>query len=271
MGSKKVTGGGWAVAPVVLAGLLGAAGAVAACGGSEGGGAKMATGAHAKGLDHESCPESGNKVEGLDTNGDGKEDIRRVSDKGGHELCRVADLNHDGKPDLYEYFDSSGAVRRREYCYDDTGVVNAVEYYEGGKLVRREYDTSGQHYIDTWDWFDPNAAPDPKTGRPAHPVRRERDTTGDGVVDQWWAWDGNNVTIAVDHTGDGKPDPDTAVTLGPDNSVVTPAAPSAAPASSAASAASAPAAASDAGAAAPAPTTAAPPPASASAGDGGKP
>ena len=178
----------------------------------------MATGAHAKGLDHEACPESGNRVDGLDTNSDGKEDIRRVFDKGGHELCRTADLNHDGKPDLYEYFDASGTIRRREYCYDDTGVVNAVEYYEGGKLARREYDTGGQHRIDTWDWFDPNAAPDPKTGRPAHPVRRERDTTGDGVVDQWWAWEGNKVTIAVDHTGDGKPDPDTAIVLGGDNS-----------------------------------------------------
>ncbi len=220
----------------------------------------MPTGAHAKGLDHEACPESGNKVDGLDTNGDGKEDIRRVSDRSGHEICRIADLNHDGKPDLYEYFDSSGTVRRREFCYDDTGVVNAVEYYEGGKLARREYDTSGQHVIDTWDWFDPNAAPDPKTGRPAHPVRRERDTTGDGVVDQWWAWEGNNVTIAVDHTGDGKPDPDTAVTLGPDNSVVTPAAPSAG-------------AVGDAGAPAAA-ATAAPTPAPAPAGgsvDGGRP
>jgi hypothetical protein len=237
----------------------------AACGGSaEQTGAKMPTGAHAKGLTHEACPEAGNKVEGLDTNGDGKEDIRTVTDKGGNAICRIADLNHDGKPDLYEYFDSSGAVRRREFCYDDTGVVNAVEYYEGGKLARREYDTSGQHVIDTWDWFDPNAAPDPKTGRPAHPVRRERDTSGDGVVDQWWAWDGNNVTIAVDHTGDGKPDPDTAVTLGPDNSVVTPAAPAAPPSPNPAAT---PASGADAGAA-PAPTSAPP---TTGAGDGGKP
>jgi hypothetical protein len=203
---------------LALTSLVAAAGA-AACGGEASGasGARMQTGSHAKGIDHESCPESGNRVEGLDTNSDGKEDIRRVFEKGGHELCRIADLNHDGKPDLYEYFDASGAVRRREYCYDDTGVVNAVEYYEGGKLVRREYDTSGQHRVDTWDWFDPNAAPDPKTGRPAHPLRRERDTTGDGLVDQWWSWEGSKVTIAVDHTGDGKPDPDTAVVLGGDN------------------------------------------------------
>jgi hypothetical protein len=173
-------------------------------------------------LRHEDCSESGNRVETLDTNGDGKPDIRRVFDKSGHEMCRVADLNHDGKPDLYEYFDSNGTVRRREYCYDDTGVVNAIEYYEGGKLARREYDTSGQHRIDTWDWFDPGIAIDPKTGRPTHPSRRERDTTGDGKVDQWWVWNGDKITIAVDHTGDGKPDPDTAIVLGGDNGAGSP-------------------------------------------------
>jgi len=201
----------------VLAGVaLSAPLLAAACGGGPTGtgSAKLPAGMHPEGFEHETCSESGNRVETLDTNGDGKPDIRRVFDKAGHEICRVVDLNHDGKPDLYEYFDANGAPRRREYCYDDTGVVNAIEYYDGGKLVRREYDTSGQHRIDTWDWFDPNAAPDPKTGRPKHPVRRERDTTGDGQVDQWWAWEGDKVTIAVDHTGDGKPDPDTAIVLG---------------------------------------------------------
>jgi hypothetical protein len=197
-----------------------AAATVVACGGgsSSGTGSKMETGARAQGMEHEACPPAGSKVEGVDTNSDGKEDIRRAYDSSGRELCRIADLNHDGKPDLYEFFDSSGTIRRREYCYDDTGVVNAVEYYQGGKLTRREYDTSGQHRIDTWDWFDPNIAPDPKTGRPPHPARRERDTTGDGRVDQWWAWEGDKITIAVDHDGDGKPDPETAVVLGGDNS-----------------------------------------------------
>jgi hypothetical protein len=214
-------------------------------------------------LDHEDCNESGNRVESLDTNGDGKPDIRRVYDRSGHEICRVADLNHDGKPDLYEYFDANGVVRRREYCYDDTGVVNAIEYYEGGKLARREYDTSGRHRIDTWDFFDPGLAVDPKTGRPAHPSRRERDTSGDGQVDQWWAWDGDKITIAVDHTGDGKPDPDTAIVIGgTDDAGAAP------PASNAATG--------DGGAPAPASTSSSPGPAASSATssagalDGGK-
>jgi hypothetical protein len=195
------------------------------CGGSDKVGGAKAPGAgvaesHAEGLTHEPCGESVGHVESIDANGDGKPDIRVVTDKG-RERCRVVDLDHDGKPDLYEYFDSSGAIRRREFCYDETGAVNAVETYEGGKLVHREYDISGHHKIDTWDWFDPNAPVDPKTGRPAHPIRRERDTTGRGQIDQWWTWNGDRVTIAFDRTGDGRPDPATAVVLGPDGNPVT--------------------------------------------------
>jgi hypothetical protein len=165
-------------------------------------------------IEHESCDVTGSHVEALDTNGDGKADIRTVYDGSKHVVCRVVDLNHDGQPDLYEYFDSSGVIRRREFCYDDTGEVNAVEFYEGGKLASREYDTTGQHKIDTWDWFDPAGPVDAKTGRPAHPVRRERDTHGDGNITQWWTWAGDKVSIATDRNGDGKPDPESLIVLG---------------------------------------------------------
>jgi len=222
--------------------------------------AKLPSGSRDESLAHEQCNESSNRVEQLDTNNDGKSDIRRVFDKGGHELCRVVDLNHDGHPDLYEYFDPSGSVRRREFCYDDTGVVNAIEYYDAGKLSRREYDTTGMHKIDTWDYFDGSPV-DAKSGRPTHPSRRERDTTGDGHVDQWWTWSGDNVTIAVDTNGDGKPDPNSQLTLdktgqpvgsasAQDNGSPPPAASSAAPAdtsTAAAAASTAPAAAASGG------------------------
>lgn len=165
-------------------------------------------------LEHESC--GGQRSEVLDTNGDGKPDITKYYDGSGHEQCRVADLNSDGKADLYEYFDASGQIRRREFCYDDSGSVNAIEYYEQGKLARREYDISGRHRVDTWDWFDPSAQVDAKTGRPAHPTRRERDSKGDGHVDQWWSWDGDHLTIAFDRDGSGRPDPATVLVFGGD-------------------------------------------------------
>lgn len=205
------------------------------------GGAKTADTARPESLTHEDCGDSSGRVEALDTNGDGKPDIRRYFGSGGHEKCRVTDLNRDGKPDLYEYFDDSGAVRRREFCYDDTGVVNAIEYYEGGKLARREYDLGGQHRIDTWDWFDTAASVDAKTGRPAHPVRRERDTTGDGRIDQWWTWNGDQLTIAMDKNGDGKPQLENTMVFGGDGGAPAPAAPAPAPVSSAAPATPAPA------------------------------
>jgi hypothetical protein len=220
---------------VALLALLPVFALPAACGGDKPGDAKAPESARAEALKHEDCPESGNHVDAVDTNGDGKPDIKRVLDKSsGRELCRIGDLNHDGKPEMYEYFDASGAVRRREFCYDDTGVVNAIEHYEGGKLVRREYDAEGQHRIDTWDFFDPSAPLDPKTGRPAHPMRRERDTTGDGHVDQWWTWNGDKISIAVDSTGDGKADPESAITIGGSGNVDNTGAPPPATADSAA-------------------------------------
>ncbi len=226
----------WLVVGSVLALAVGVA-----CGGSEKAGgvgaAKLPEGSRSETLEHEGCSETGNRVEVLDTNGDGKPDIRRIFDASGHERCRVADLNHDGKPDLYEYFDASGAIRRREFCYDDTGVVNAIELYDAGKLSMREYDTSGQHRIDTWEWFDPGTPLDSKTGRPAHPSRRERDTTGHGMVDQWWTWEGSKVSIATDHDGDGKPDPSSLIVLGGgDDDAGAPGAPGRAPAGDAGSA-----------------------------------
>jgi hypothetical protein len=201
-------------ASIVVGATLGAL--LVACSGNDKssglGDSKLPQGVRSEAIEHESCDDSSGRVETLDTNNDGKPDIRSVYGKSGQVLCRIVDLNHDGKADLYEYFDGSGTIRRREYCYDDTGVVNAIEYFENGKLVRREYDTSGQHRIDTWDFFDPNAAPDPK-GR-LRPLRRERDTTGDGRVDQWWTWDGDKLTIAMDKTGDGKPDPEETLVIG---------------------------------------------------------
>jgi hypothetical protein len=198
--------------------LVGAAPAYVACSSSgDTAAVKAPEGPRAESVKHEPCDESLGRVEKMDTNSDGKNDITRVYNKSsGIEICRVADLTFDGKPDLYEYFDASGQVRRREYAYEDTGAITSVETYKDGKLVERAYDTTGQHRIDTWDYFDPTKPVDAKTGRPV-PVRRERDRTGDGRVDEWWVWDGQKITVSFDRNGDGKPDPgDTIVLNDPD-------------------------------------------------------
>ena len=172
--------------------------------------AKLPEGVRSGVIEHEPCDESGNKVEMLDVNNDGKPDIKKVF-KGGREICRITDLNHDGKPDMFEYFDQTGQLRRRESDYDDNGVVNSIEHFENGKLVRRELDTTNQGRIDTWDYFDP------ATGAR---IKRERDANGDGRIDQWWTYEGGQVTIAMDRNGDGRPDPDATITLGANGQVI---------------------------------------------------
>jgi hypothetical protein len=201
-GYSKVGATTLALAVLAGAGMMAAAG----CGNDGASGvanAKLPDGVRSQVIEHESCDESGNKVEMLDANNDGKPDIKRVT-KGGREICRITDLNHDGKPDMFEYYDQTGQLRRREADYDDNGIVNSIEHFENGKLVRRELDTTNQGKIDTWDFFDP------ATGAR---TKRERDATGDGKIDQWWTYDGEKVTIAMDRNGDGLPDPDTAITL----------------------------------------------------------
>jgi hypothetical protein len=200
------------VSTLGLGGVL-AAIVAAGCGNDAGGGvanAKLPEGVRSVVIAHESCDESGNKVELLDANNDGKPDIKRVM-KGGREICRITDLNHDGKPDMFEYYDATGQLRRREADYDDNGIVNSIEHFENGKLVRRELDTTNQGKIDTWDFFDPASGARTK---------RERDATGDGRVDQWWTYEGDKVTIAMDRNGDGLPDPDSQITLGAGGQVV---------------------------------------------------
>jgi hypothetical protein len=201
----------------VLLGLATGVGALLGCSGDDASGvgkAKLPAGVRSTAIEHEGCDASG-KVDVVDANNDGKPDIKRVY-RGGREVCRITDLNFDGKPDLFEYYDERGQVRRREADYDDNGVINAIEHYENGKLVRRELDTTNQGRIDTWDFFDPT------TGRR---TKRERDATGDGRLDQWWTYEGDQVTIAIDRSGDGKPDPDATVVLTGQGGGTAPAAP----------------------------------------------
>jgi hypothetical protein len=204
-----------AAAGIVALGAMGLCFGVAGCGGekeaaSPSGGTAPTTSQNIRSeiINHEECPEGGHRVENLDTNNDGKPDIKRVYD-GNVEICRSSDMNHDGKPDMYEFFDKSGVIRRREVDFDDNGIANLIEHYEAGKLASRELDTTNQGRLDTWDTFDV------ATGKI---VKRERDSTNDGRIDQWWTYDGDKVTIAMDRNGDGLPDPEATVIMGGDGS-----------------------------------------------------
>ena len=144
----------------------------------------------------------GQRVEMLDTNSDGKPDIRRVFDKRtGREICRVVG------PQPRRQAGPLRVLRRQRRtsaaastATTTRGVVNAIEHYEGGRLAEARVRHRRASTRSTPGTTSTRALPlDPKTGRPVHPSRRERDTKGDGRVDQWWTWDGDKVTIARRH------------------------------------------------------------------------
>lgn len=201
---------GWFGAAALVAASTGAwvsvgcSGEQAAAQGGGGGPGKPVGDFRSTTLSHETCPETG-RVEKVDATNDGKVDIVKVYDAGGHEKCRFSDLDHDGKPDLFQFFDAQGQLRRREAFYTGAPLPTVIEYFEAGKLSKRELDATNQGRIDTWETFDV------QTGKI---VKRERDSTGDGRIDQWWTFEGDKVTIAMDRNGDGLPDPESTVTLG---------------------------------------------------------
>ena len=181
-------------------GTLAVTGAVGCGDGNSGvANAKLPEGVRSQAIEHEACDESGNKVEMLDANNDGKPDIKSVS-KDGREICRITDLNHDGKPDMFEYFDATGQLRRRESDYDDNGdrQLDRVLRERQAGSARARHDEPGHA----------STRGTPTIPRPGARIKRERDSTGDGKIDQWWTYEGDKVTIAMDRNGDGMPDPE---------------------------------------------------------------
>lgn len=153
---------------------------------------------------HEPCEGQG----GTDTNGDGKPDIVSVM-SGSRETCRALDLNFDGRMDRWVYFDDQGNIRRIESDYDRDGRVDEIQNFRGGQLVRKDREMNLDGKLDTWDLYQDGKL-----------VKRERDSDGDGKVDQWWTYEGDRVTIAMDRNGDGQPEPDGTIVLGPNGSVI---------------------------------------------------
>jgi hypothetical protein len=151
-------------------------------------------------IEHEPCDVGSSGAQKIDSNGDGKPDIIRVT-SGGREVCRVVDLNNDNVPDSFIYFDGSGAIRRRESDFDRDGKIDEIAQFANGVVTRKDLETNLDGKLDTWDFY---------AGGKIH--HRLRDSDGDGKVDQWWSWanpdDLKCAVISSDHNGDGKPDPE---------------------------------------------------------------
>jgi hypothetical protein len=71
----------------------------------------------------EPCSHVGNRVEPIDTNGDGKIDTLRISTRKGVEVCRGVDSNFDGKIDTWDVVEG-GRVVQRAHDSDANGKVD---------------------------------------------------------------------------------------------------------------------------------------------------
>lgn len=137
----------------------------------------------------------GRRDSGMDVNGDGTPDIRRVYE-GSTEVCREVDLNFDGRKDVFHYYDERGQQVRLEDDLDFDGRIDQITFFRGGAVKRRELDTNFDNRFDTWEFYE--------NGRIA---RTERDTNADRRVDYWERYaDGRTVQIQYDEDGDGRPD-----------------------------------------------------------------
>lgn len=147
---------------------------------------------------HEECDVETAGAVKTDVNNDGRADIVQVM-KGGREVCRVLDLNFDGRVDNYLYFDDAGNLRRRESDFDRDGVIDEIATYQSGRIVQKHRETNLDGKLDTWDTYVNERL-----------TERLRDTNADGKVDQWWTFPDPSradcPVIAVDETGNGKPD-----------------------------------------------------------------
>ncbi len=71
----------------------------------------------------EACSRVGNRIERVDSNGDGKIDTLRISTPGGTEVCRGSDANFDGKIDTWDVI-KDGKVVERAHDSDGDGKVD---------------------------------------------------------------------------------------------------------------------------------------------------
>ena len=125
-----------------------------------------------------------------------------------------------------EYDKTSGRLTRIAYDANGNGVHDSWGYMDGTRLIRLEADENENGRIDRWEYYpaaanslrvpperiERSSADDGRVSRKeffdgAEMVRVEEDTDGNGVTDKWETYANGALTVlALDTTGDGKPD-----------------------------------------------------------------
>jgi len=162
------------------------------------------------GLDPERCRTDvkGRVVKDIDTNADGKVDVRKIFQTIGQKpvarqilICREADLNRDGKRDVVRYYNDEGRPQREEADRDFNGKMDLVSYFDSGFVGREEVDSNADSKVDMKVFYEKGQV-----------IRTERDIAGRSSAEKWqpdrWEYfeEGRLVRMGTDLDGDGQVD-----------------------------------------------------------------
>ena len=128
-----------------------------------------------------------------------KETTRPTYDKTTGKLTQLTyDANKNGRIDTWTDMDGSRPVRSR-IDSDEDGTIDRWEYYdENGRLAKVGFASRRDGRVDSWAF----SGPDGKI------ARIEISSTGDEhKIDRWELYEaGELASVAMDESGDGKPD-----------------------------------------------------------------
>jgi hypothetical protein len=139
--------------------------------------------------------------------------IRLLVSVGALSVMTAACRQYASPPDAAErlrpqYDKTSGRLTRLEYDSDGDHKIDTWGYMEGMRVIRVEVDEDGDGKVDRWEYHRDAPSTPPAAGGPDKTVERiERATRHDGKVSRWEYFDdGLLVRVEEDTDGDGKVD-----------------------------------------------------------------
>lgn len=114
---------------------------------------------------------------GLDTNADGREDVR--AHFAGVGMTRIdTDADGDGLIDTWAYFDRDARLVKTAFSLAHDGVVDAWAYHDReNRLVEIHVSTRRDGTVDRWEYYEQDQI-----------VRVDEDTDRDGRADRSWKY-----------------------------------------------------------------------------------
>jgi antitoxin component YwqK of YwqJK toxin-antitoxin module len=150
--------------------------------------------AHGQGgafLQSEEISLEGLRREGVDLNGDGKDDQITYYENDVKRLV-TRDINFDGVVDMLEYYEN-GVLIREESDLDFDAKLDLVVHYKDGKIESKEYSVDFMGTVHGRQIYNAQG----------QLIRAERDTDGDGNMDEFEFYKpGQSEPYKVERKGD---------------------------------------------------------------------